>query len=392
MTVNRTFGYFFSQPHQPFFALGIVNAVLFMLLFALGFKGVLTFDAPFLHAYSMIFMVFTNFFYGFTYTTFPRFSAQPPIDLRRALRVWTLQLLAAVSLVVSLWLPEAFYAAAVFVALSIAYTLRIFLEIYAKAPEPKGDQYWIIVGYGMAGLANLLFLLAWIPCSHCKAGIFLDYGVGVGIYLYLIFLPTVIAFRMVPFFSRVMGYAKSPWLHRGFFLLLLLHVLLADTWPKGLFIVDLSAAILLTRELFRADLPFPNSDPLLWSLHLALFWLPLGFFAGAAAEFFEVWFGYASLELPIHLLVLGFLTTILIAFGTRVTLGHGGATLRVDHWGVWIFLWTQIVVLGRLVLSLAAGYGHVSPWFDISATLWILLFIFWAGRYGKILVAGSAER
>ena len=376
---------FLSQPHQPFFALGVFNAILVMLLFIPAFKGVLPVDARLLHAYGMIFLVFTNLFYGFTYTTFPRFSVQPPIEHRRYLRVWVLNFLAAVSFYLSLWLPEAFYAAALLMAVSFALTFRIFLPIYAKAPEPRNDQYWILVGYGMGTLADLLFLLAQIPCKHCRAGVFFDYGVEVGIYLYLIFLPAVIAFRMVPFFSRVMGYAKSRGLHPVLFGLLLGHVLLAGYWPKGLFAVDLLLAVLLTREVLRAQLPFPNPDPLLWGLHLALFWLPLGFFAGAAVEFFEAWFGYASLYLTLHLLVLGFLTTILIAFGTRVTLGHGGRALVVDRMGRAILLFTQVVILGRLALSLAAARGTLTPWFDISATLWILLFVLWLGKYGRTL-------
>jgi len=197
--------YFFSQPHQPFFTLGILNALAVMLLFIPAFKGLLPVDAKLLHAYGMIFLVFTNFFYGFTYTTFPRFSAQPPIEPRRYLRVWTLNLLAVLSFYASLWLPVLFDAAALLMAVSFAYTLRIFLGIYAKAPEPRFDQYWIVVGLGMGALANLLFLLAAIPCRHCKSALYFDYGVEIGVYLYLIFLPAGIAFRMVPHFSRIMG-------------------------------------------------------------------------------------------------------------------------------------------------------------------------------------------
>ena len=389
--MNRYIRYFFSQPHQPFFALGILDALIFMPLFVASFEGYLAANATLVHAYSMLFLVFGNFFYGFTYTTFPRFSAQPPIDARRYLRVWALQLLATLSFLASLWLPYAFYAAVVFVAVAIALTLRIFLGIYRAAPEPRTDQYWIIVAFGMAGLSNLLFLLAQVPCTHCRAGVFFDYAVSVGVYLYLLFLPAVIAFRMVPLFSRVMTYRKSPWLLQALFGLLLLHVLVAAYLPRGLFAVDLALSALLGREVLRIELPFPNRDPLLWGLHLALFWLPLGFLLGAMVEFFEAWFSYSSLQLPIHLLALGFLTTILVAFGTRVTLGHGGRALRIGRAGALLFAFTQVVLLGRLALSVAAGMGHLSPWLEFSAALWIALFLFWVGLYGKTLLVGSEE-
>ena len=383
------FAYFFSQPHQPFFALGIINAVVVMLLFLLAYRGILAVDPLRLHGYGMIFPVFSNVFYGFTLTTFPRFSAQPPIDARRYLRIWLLNLLAALSFYLAILLPEAFYAATIFTVFSFAYLLRIFALIYAAAPEPRNDQYWIIVAFGMGALANLLWLLAAIPCQSCRPGVFASWAVEVGVWLYLILMPVVIGFRMVPFFSRVTAYAKSPAFHSVTFALLLGHVLLEAFWPKGLFAVDLLLALWLGRELWRMGLPVPNPDPLLWSLHLALFWLPLGLFVGAMAEFFDAWFGVASFRLPLHLLALGFVTTILVAFGTRVVLGHGGAALRVDRWGVALFWGTQAVVLGRALLSIMASEGRVFPWFDISAALWILLWVLWLLRYGKILFFGN---
>ncbi|MBD3823343.1 MAG: hypothetical protein IE916_02400 [Epsilonproteobacteria bacterium] len=47
--------YFFSQPHQPFFLFGIFWAILSMLLFALAYKGVITFalTPALLHLYTL---------------------------------------------------------------------------------------------------------------------------------------------------------------------------------------------------------------------------------------------------------------------------------------------------------------------------------------------------
>ncbi len=390
--MNRMYR-FFSQPHQPFFALGILGALGTMLLFVPAYRGMIpTVDPLRLHGYGMLFVTFSNFFYGFTLTTFPRFSARPPVDPRRWMRIWLLNLLVFAAFFVSVWMPVAFYAAAGIMALSFAYVIRIFLEIYAAAPEPRDDQYWIVVAMGMGALSNLLYLLSAVPCGGCRPGVFGEYAALTGVYLYLIFLPAVIGFRMVPFFSRVMEYAKSPRFHPLLFGLLLAHVMLAGAWPRGLFVADLALALLLGRELMRVKLPFPNPDPLLWSLHLAMFWLPLGFFVGAMAEGFQAWFGVEAFQLPLHLLALGFVTTILIAFGTRVTLGHGGAALRADRWGVLLFWGTQLVLLGRIALSLAASEGVLHPWLEISAGLWVALFTFWSIRYGRILLFGNGNR
>ncbi|MCF6200969.1 MAG: NnrS family protein, partial [Hydrogenimonas sp.] len=75
------FDYFLSQPHQPFFLMGIVWAVVTILLFMLGYKGTVPFkiDTTLFHAYAMIFIVISHFFHGFLLTTFPRFCMSAPI-------------------------------------------------------------------------------------------------------------------------------------------------------------------------------------------------------------------------------------------------------------------------------------------------------------------------
>jgi len=382
--MNRI-SYFFSQPHQPFFALGVINAILFMVLFYLGFKWVLAIDTRFFHSYSMIFLVFTNLFLGFTNTTFPRFSQTKEIEPKRYLQIWLLNLIATISFLVSIYLQVAFYVSALVLAISFAYTIKIYLEIYKISALPKFDQYWIIVSYGMGAISNILFILASIPCKGCKEGVFLYYAISVGVYLYLIFLPALVAFKMVPFFSGLTNYKKNPHLNRTLFILLFIHTILGGYYPKWIFIVDLITAIYLTKEFLAINLPINKNEPLVWGLQLALIWLPLGFFLGSLVEFFEGWFNYYSLKLPEHLLFLGFLTTIFIAFATRVILGHSNRALRVDKIGSFIIIFSQIALLGRMALSIASSRGEIEPYLDISVTLWLLLFIFWGVKYLRYL-------
>jgi len=380
--------YFFSQPHQPFFTLGIINAIIFMLLFIPSYKGLFNIDSKFLHSYSMIFLVFTNFFFGFLYTTFPRFSGTMPIIPRKYLIVFLFNFLATFSFLVSIWLNIAFFITSLFMAVSFALTLKEFYSIYKECKLPKKDQYWLIVAIGIGAISNILFLLSQIPCS-CKSHIIYDTALNFGVYLYLIFLAFVVAFRMVPFFSHVMNWKKNEFLHIEIFSLFFLHTFLYNLYPKALFLVDLIAAILLMVELKKIKLPFPNKEPLLWILHLSVFWLVAALFLGSLIEFFEQFYNIYSFKLPIHLLALGFLTTILIGFGTRVTLGHSGNMLIVDKTTVYIFYFTQVVVIGRIIFSITAYFGKITPFFDLSASLWIVLFVWWMAKYFKILAFGE---
>ncbi|MRJ03413.1 MAG: NnrS family protein [Epsilonproteobacteria bacterium] len=379
--------YLLSQPHQPFFLLGMVNAILFMVLFIPIYRGAIEFEPKLFHAYSMIFLVFTNFFFGFLYTTFPRFSGTPPIEPKSYLSVLLLQLVATLSFLATPFLYPAIYGAVLSVAFAFTLTLKLFYSIYRECSLPKRDQYWIIVALGIGWISNLLFLFYSIPCS-CDKGVVYLVAKNFGFYCYLIFLALVVALRMVPFFSHVMEWKRTRWLETAFLGLMVAHSFLESSYPKALFLPDLLAALLLARELRAIRLP-RSREPLLWVLHLALYWLALGLLVGSVISFFEGFFGWYSFSLPLHLVALGFLTTILIGFGTRVVLGHSGNLLRVDKGGVLIFYFTQVVLVGRILFSLAASFGKVSPSFDISATLWILLFLAWLFKYGAVLATGK---
>ncbi len=71
--------YFLSQPHQPFFALSFINAILSIFLLALYSKGILVgkLQVTIFHIYSIIYMVFTPGFWDFLFhPTFPKIFNQ----------------------------------------------------------------------------------------------------------------------------------------------------------------------------------------------------------------------------------------------------------------------------------------------------------------------------
>ena len=73
---------FSSQPHQPFFTSGILFLILFMMLFTASYSNILILDTSVLtfHAYTMVFVIFIQFFLGFLFVVFPRFLTQAEIN------------------------------------------------------------------------------------------------------------------------------------------------------------------------------------------------------------------------------------------------------------------------------------------------------------------------
>jgi len=111
---------------------------------------------------------------------------------------------------------------------------------------------------------------------------------------------------------------------------------------------------------------------------------------GGLTNLISLWSGTSFLALDIHTLVLGFIFTILIGFGTRVTLGHSGNQMQADKYTKFLFYWTQVVVVTRLLTSLVSAFGwNFMVLFDITATTWIVMFVAWALRFFAVLIQGK---
>ena len=385
---NAQESYFFSQPHQPFFLLGFVNAIITMLIFLLSYKGILhlAISPTLFHGYAMLFLLFTPAFTAFLFTTFPRFSSTPPIERTIYIRIFSLYYIGSILFALgSIVSPLIAYAGIVVLLVAHSMIFGILKEIYTKTTMPdKHDLFWILSAMGAGFFAHILYLLGMLFLPFL-----LPFATQIGIYLYLFLLTFSVAQRMVPFFSHCM-YVRNDLFVRNVAVMLALHVVLESLFTHSSFPVDLALAFYIGKEILRWELPFPNPNPLLWILHLALYWIPVAFLFGAMSNLTALISGATFLLLDIHVLMLGFVFTILIGFGTRVTIGHSGNMMQATMWEKVLFNWTQVVVVMRLFVSVAAAFGwNFMVLFDISATVWMLMFILWGIRFFAVLIKGE---
>jgi len=376
--------YFFSQPHQPFFVMGVINAIVFMLLFLLSYKGVVTFTTTpnLFHSYTLIFGVFTPFFLGFLLTTFPRFSQIPALE--KSIYVTNFALLSSgllLFLIGSLWSSILIYIGVFLVLGALVYTMTLFYQIYKASPMPElHDQKWIMVGFGSGIISGLLFFIGFLTDSE----IVFSLAKLIGIYLFLTITALSVGQRMIPFFSHVMIDKNMKLLPTVFSLFSLFIVFELFELKIGFFFLFI-AGFVLGKEIKTWKLPFQNSEPILWILHLAIFWLPISLILTGFASLAEIIFEKDFIYVGIHLVMLGFLTTVMIGFGTRVTLGHSGNNMVIDKYTKILFYLTQIVVYFRALYSFSGS----SIMFDITVTLWLALFIAWAVKYLPVLIVGK---
>jgi len=265
------------------------------------------------------------------------------------------------------------------------WAVWILWGIYRESKmSDKHDIFWILTAMILGVFSHLLFVIAmlFLPALVLLAA-------QTAVYLYLFLVGFTIAQRMVPFFSHC-NIERKKGLLTTVTGLLVAHVLLEALYPHASFPVDLLLAWIIGKEIFRWKLPFPNPNPLLWILHISLYWIPVAFLFGAMSNLSALLGGENFLFLDIHILILGFLFTILIGFGTRVTIGHSGNRMQADRWTVILFNWTQAVVILRILTSIAAAYGwNYLILFDISATVWIIMFLAWGLRFFPVLISGK---
>ncbi len=383
--------YFLSQPHQPFFLAGVFWSIVSMLLFGLIYKGVLSSEISPLsfHNYSLIFIVFTQFFVGFLFTTFPRFCQSEAIEKKFYIQLFIMMQVGALLFALGTFLH-------VYLVILGSFTLFIanimvvnrLYGIYriGRLSQANSDPFWILIAFVFSIISHLMFVIYY--CSDVY-GLY-EIAVQLGFYNYLIFLAFAVGQRMIPFFSHYTG-EKTRYFTAIVFSLLLLKSfdsLLSLTYFEVF--IDIALALYLFKEISRWKLPIFQSPAILWVLHLALLWLPTALFIGALATLAQEISGNGFASMQVHLLAIGFLTTVLIGFGTRVTLGHSGQPPHADKFAINLFWFIQVVVLIRALYSLQIGADLNLFWlFDLSMTLWIVLFALWAWKFGPVLYFGK---
>ncbi len=123
---------------------------------------------------------------------------------------------------------------------------------------------------------------------------------------------------MIPFFSHSQE-EKTNYIVETVFGALVVKTLFAlFSWGWGEAIVSIFLGLYLLREFLRWKLHPFHSTAILWILHMVLFWLPAALLLGGLIQILEMIYRINFLFAGIHLLVLGFLTTILIGFGVYV--------------------------------------------------------------------------
>jgi uncharacterized protein involved in response to NO len=329
------------------------------------------------HGHEMIFGYAVAALAGFMLTALPSWTgARPVTDL-------PLAALAAVWLSgrLALWF-SAFVPALLVAVIDLAF-LPLFAAFVARSlmlkPAPRNLVFLALLGLLFA--ANLAVHLEWLGQADNGAA----WGLGLGI-VTLGLMVAIIGGRIVPAFTRnaLMRAGESERLPRslapieavsliGSAGVVLCYLADAPDWLTGTVAAVAALAHLARLGLWRSGATL--GEPIVWSLHLAYLWLPIGYAAIAAARLLDAF----PEAFALHALGVGAIGGMTLAVMTRAALGHTGRPLAV----------TWPIALSYVLVTLAALVRVFAPVVFSVFFLELILVagVLWMIGFGVFVVA-----
>jgi uncharacterized protein involved in response to NO len=121
--------------------------------------------------------------------------------------------------------------------------------------------------------------------------------------------------------------------------------------------------------------------PILWVLHVACLWIPVGFALLACAAL-----GLVAHSLAIHALTVGAMGGAIIAMITRTALGHTGRMLTAGPAEIASY-WLMIVAALARVFGPLLWPDATALWIDLAGAAWCAAFVVYLIRYAPYLMS-----
>lgn len=365
---------------RPFYLLAALFAAIAVPVWAVAYSGGIELPIPGMwwHAHEMIFGFAVAVIIGFLFTAGRNWTgldtpAGPPLAALAAL--WLAGRLAMA------FGSGAWVAIVDMVFLPVAAALLLRVLIKAKSRR----NYFVGVLPALLALANLVFHLAVFGVLAVDPLMAMHLALGL-----IVVLETIVGGRVIPMFTfnAVRGIkqwrdSRLDWaaaIATG--VALLLWALGAGMWAGA---VSLVAALLQALRLGGWNPWATRGAPLLWVLHLAYLWIPLGLALIALTQF-----GVLPRSAGIHALAIGATGGLIIGMITRTALGHTGRMLVAGPVETAAYALVLLAALVR-VLSVALFPAALVGGVHAAATLWALGFALYLWRYAPFLLKARVD-
>ncbi|MFZ4479244.1 MAG: NnrS family protein [Rhodoferax sp.] len=368
---------------RPFYLGGAVLAALFVPLWVALFLGQLAWtpNAPALlwHAHEMLFGFAVAIIVGFLMTAGKAWTG---LQTPRGPALAGLALLWLAARIASLVGPYALYALLDLALLPLValVLLRLLLRARNHRNLPLALLLLLLAG------ANLLFHLALLQLLQMPLLAPLH-----GALALIVMIECVMAGRVIPAFTMAvtpgLKLAASPSLERltlaATALGLALWVFAAPPWIASPLLA--LASVLHARRLLGWHPWVSLKRPILWILHGAYAWIPVGLALVALAQA-----GLVAASSGVHALAVGATGALIIGMITRTARGHTGRLLQVSRPEVLAYALVLSAAVLRVLAPLLSA-GLLAPSLVLAAGAWSTAFLIYLWIYTPWLLRSRLD-
>jgi uncharacterized protein involved in response to NO len=370
---------------RPFFLGAALYAALAMVIWIGALTGAWTIPSAFgpveWHAHEFLWGYLSAVVAGFMLTALPNWTGRLPIVGLPLALLWASWAAGRLAIFFSAGLPPLLTA-----VLDLSF---LALLMFVLAREIIAGRNWrnlkvlVMVGLLLGGNAVYHAEIMRGISAHDSAGLRIGLASAV-------LLIAVIGGRIIPSFTRNWLVRRAPGplplpfdgddkvIIVSTAIALLLWVVVPDTVATA--IAMLAAGVGNLWRLSRWAGWRTASEPLVAILHLAYLFLPLGFFAMAAATLLPA---LVPPSAGLHTWTVGAVVLMTLAVMTRASLGHSDLPLHADWRISGIYALAATAALARV----AAGLFPQAGWLlHVAAAGWVLAFLLFAVVYAPLFV------
>ncbi|HEY6134491.1 MAG TPA: NnrS family protein [Rubrivivax sp.] len=356
---------------RPFYLGAALFGVLAVPLWVASLLGAVSLPlavAPVLwHAHEMLFGFAVAVIVGFLLTAGKAWTG---LGTPRGAPLAALALLWLAARVAAVLAPYAVYA--VLDLLLLPLVAAVLVELLLRARNRRNLPLGLILV--LLALANLAFHLAVMGVLDVPPVRALHAGLAL-----IVMIECVIAGRVIPAFTMSALPGLKLQVPRGLEMAALASTAVAlALWvlapPGAATAVAFTAAAALHALRWWQWQPLrTRRRPILWVLHAAYAWLPIGFALLALAQV-----GAVGVSVGVHALAVGATGGLIIGMMTRTARGHTGRPLRAS----WLEVAAYLLVAGAGVLRV--GFSLLAPQHQV---LWLVAAaVAWSAAFGIYLI------
>lgn len=382
---------FLDLAFRPFFLLATLFSIFALCLWGLLLSGRLVFSpyggGYFWHAHEMVFGFVSAVLVGFLLT-----AAQSWTGVR-APNGFKLFVLACVWLFARIFmLMGEIIPFEIIVSVDLSFTLLAAYFLLVMLVEKKQYRnYFAVIALLIITFLNGLthYSLRGEPVYELRDSIHATI-------LIITMMMTVIGGRVIPLFTanatKLPPKPRIPWLENAILLniwvLILIYIINIYFQLDFAFlsVLFLTCALLIAIRSFRWNLWTTLRHPLLWSLQLSYWFIPLGLFFLGCHYLLDF-----SMSIAIHILTVGAMGGMILSMMSRVSLGHTGRALQADKIMTLSFLTIFMAAIVRVIFVLFWP-EEASTFFLVTISLWSVGYSLFLFKFGLVLIRPRVDR